>query len=270
MGSAYRAHASIAALLLCVAVTPAWADDRDYCPARPGLGTPACTIAPGRISVEVGLADWQHDADATGQTDSVLFGDTLVRVGLGEAVEAQIGWSPFGIERTRDTATGIVGHDHAVGDVLVGLKANLLHPDGNGLSFAIQPCATLPTGRSPVGAGDWGAGLVAPVTYDLSDTVNLEFTPEIDAAVDEDGNGRHVAFSGIIGLGYAVSDQVGVTIEVEDARDHDPSGHTTQWLSAASLAWTPATDLQLDIGANLGLNADAPDTEVYVGISRRF
>ena len=46
--------------LLLLAPDAAWADDtpRDYCPARPGLGSPACTIDPGRVSVETSLADW--------------------------------------------------------------------------------------------------------------------------------------------------------------------------------------------------------------------
>jgi hypothetical protein len=32
----------------------------------------------------------------------------------------------------------------------------------------------------------------------------------------------------------------------------------------------PRDDLQLDIGLNLGVNADSPDSEAYIGVTRRF
>ena len=146
--------------------------DRDYCPARPGLGTPACTMAPGSVSVETSLGDWTLDKQGGDRTDTVLIGDSAIRIGLTDTVEAQIGWTPLGIVRER--TGGIVDRATRSGDATLGLKANLRHPDGSGLSIAVQPFVTLPIGRAPVGAGDWGAGLVVPITYDLSKTVNLE------------------------------------------------------------------------------------------------
>jgi len=83
-----RIQMGLAAILLIVAA-PAFAEERDYCPARPGLGTPACTISPGRVSVEMGLADWSVDQDSSQRTDTVLIGDTLVRIGLTDTIEAQ-------------------------------------------------------------------------------------------------------------------------------------------------------------------------------------
>jgi len=260
----------LAVSLLSLSPATAHADERDYCPARPGLGTPACTTAPGHVSVETGLADWQRDADADQRTDTLLIGDTLVRIGLNETIEAQIGWTPFGHVRARDKATGTVDRQGRVGDALLGIKANLRHPDGRGLAIALQPFVTVPVGRGPVGAGDWGAGLVAPVTWDLSDTLNLEISPEIDASVDADGNGRHLAYSGTVGLGLAVTDAVTGTAEVQAARDEDPSGRTTGLEGSVSIAWMAADDLQFDIGGVAGLNRNAPDAEVYVGVSRRF
>ena len=261
-------HVVVTALL--IAATPAFAEERDYCPTRPGLGTTACTIAPGRVSVETALADWTLDDQPDQRTDTVLIGDTFVRVGLTDTIEAQLGWTPYGHVRTRDKNTGAVDSAGRVGDVTVGVKANLLHPDGQGLSIAVQPFATLPVGRSPVGAGDWGAGVVVPVTYDLSDTLNLASTSEADAAVDSDGNGRHFAYSEIIGLGIKLNKQLTGTIEVEALRDEDPAGKTTQGLASASLAWMAKDDLQFDVGGVAGLNRDAPDVELYLGVSRRF
>lgn len=248
--------------------TSASAQDREYCPERPGLDTPACTIAPGKISVETSIADWTRDDQPGSREDSILFGDTLVRVGVSDTIEARIGWTPFGHDRKRDL-TGI-DSVNGVGDVSLGMKANLLNPDGSGVSVSVLPFVTLPVGRSSIGAGDWSAGFLIPLTYELSDTVSLDLTPEIDAAVDQDGNGRHLAYSSTAGLAFKVAKDFTLTGEVQALRDNDPDQHATQALAALSLAWMANDDLQFDILGAAGLNADTPDARVYAGISRRF
>lgn len=260
-------YAVLAAALLVPMAAHAQ-DELDYCPARPGLGTPACTMAPGRVSVETALADWTLDKQGGDRNDTVLIGDTQVRIGLTDTIEAQVGWTPVGV--VRDRSGGVVDRATRTGDVTLGLKANLMNPDGSKLSIAVQPFVTLPVGRTPVGAGDWGAGVVVPVTYDLSKSVNLEIVPEVDAAVDEDGRGRHLAFSGVMGLGFALNDKLTLEIEGQAVRDEDPAGSSTQLFGAASLAWMVRDSLQLDIGGAAGLNRDAPDVELYAGIARRF
>ena len=251
-----------------LSATSASAQDREYCPERPGLDTPACTIAPGKISVETSIADWTRDAQPGSREDSVLFGDTLVRVGVSDSIEARIGWTPFGHDRMRDS-TG-VDTVNGVGDVSLGMKANLHNPDGAGLSVSVLPFVTLPVGRSSIGAGDWGAGFLVPLTYELSDSLSLDLTPEIDAAVDQDGDGRHLAYSSTAGLAMKVAKDFTLTGEVQALRDTDPDQHTTQALAALSLAWMANDDLQFDIFGAAGLNDATPDARVYAGISRRF
>jgi hypothetical protein len=82
--------------------------------------------------------------------------DTQVRIGLSDTIEAQIGWTPLGFVRDRIGST--IGRATRTGDVTLGLKANFAHPDGKGFAIAAQPFVTLPTGRPPIGAGDWAQG----------------------------------------------------------------------------------------------------------------
>ncbi|MBS0479551.1 MAG: transporter [Proteobacteria bacterium] len=262
-----RITAALAALIVAV---PAAAQDklRDYCPDRPGIGTPACITDAGHVSVESALVDWTLDKEAGGRTDTVVIGDTLVRIGLTDTIEAQVDWTPVGFVRGR--AGGAVSRAARVGDVTLGLRANLAGPDGKGLSVALQPFVTLPVGRAPVGAGDWGAGLVVPVTYDLSDKVNVQFAPETDAAVDQDGRGRHLAVSAVVGIGYALTDRLALEAEGEVKRDDDPAGAATRERAGLSLAYKANDNLQLDVGGVAGLSRNAPDVELYAGISRRF
>jgi outer membrane putative beta-barrel porin/alpha-amylase len=251
-----RTIISLAPLLLLFAGSGRAAEPRDFCPDRPGLGTPACTIDPGRFAVELGLADWTRD----GSADEFATGDLLARYGLGEQLEMQLGWTAY-VHTRAGSGTG---------DLFVALRRNLHNPDGSGFSVAVMPYATLPVGSEGIGAGDWGAGVLVPISYELPHGFALGLTAEADAAVDEDGDGRHLAYSAILGLDLPISDAVGATVELSAGRDDDPAGHSTQLLAGLSAGWTPNGDLQLDVGANFGLNRASPDVELYFGVARRF
>jgi len=255
---------------MMLAAVPAVAQDRTYCPARPGLGTTPCTIEPGRASLEVGLASWERDSSADARSDTVVLGDSFVRVGVTSDTEVSVAWTAYTHLQTRDRASGAIDRSQGVGDVTFALKHNLLHPGGDGFSMALQPYITLPTGNAAAGAGDWAAGVVVPLSFDLGHGLSLGGTSEVAAAVDGDRHGRHLLASQIVGLGVAVNGQVNVTGELEALRDQDPAGHATQTFAALSLAWAPSKDLQLDVGAVAGLNAHSPDLQLYAGVSRRF
>ncbi|MCI4591503.1 transporter [Sphingobium sp. BYY-5] len=265
--------ARIAMVLAGLFLAPASAhaqEERALCADRPGLGTPPCTVEPGRIVMELGLGDWTRESDAQSRTDTMEAGELLMRVGLTDSLEAQLGWTAYGHVRSRDRISGLIDRSDGVGDVRVALLQNLRSPDGSGFSIAVMPYATAPVGGAAIGAGDWGAGLLVPISFDLGAGLSLGLTPEADVAIDEDGDGRHLAFGSVIGLGMALGETLSATVETSLMRDDDPDGHSTQALGGLSLAWQPSDAIQFDIGLNIGLNEDSPDSEVYLGIARRF
>jgi hypothetical protein len=263
-------------MLACVAflAAPAFAQDagklRDFCGDRPGLGTPACTVDPGHLQVEVGLGDWTLDKQPDSRTDTLAFGDIALRYGIGEATELRLGWTAYGHVRERDRMSGTLDRTGGIGDVTLGLKQNLHNPDGSGLSVALLPYATLPSGHDQVSAGTWGAGLLVPVNYALSDAITLELTPEVDAAPNEKSHHRHLAYGTVVGIQAKVTKKLSATAEIQEMRDRDPDEHSTQSLAALSLAYQPTDNLQFDVGAFAGLNHKTPDLELSFGVARRF
>ncbi len=262
----------IALLAAAALAVPLHAEEklRELCSDRPGLDTLACTVDRGHLQAEIGFADWTLDRQADSRTDTLLIGDALLRYGMGNSTELRLGWTPYGHVRERDRTTGTIDRTSGIGDVTVGIKQNLLHPDGRGFSLALLPYASLPTGRSGVGAGDWAAGLLIPLDYDLSDRLTLELTPEIDAAVDQDGNGRHAAYGSAGGIAVKLSDKFSISVEGQLIRDRDPADHVTQALAGIYLTWQPKDRLQFDAGAQSGLNRSAPDVELYLGVTEKF
>ncbi len=260
------------AAVALLAAAPAMAEDklRDLCAERPGLDTPACTVDPGHLQIELGLGDWTLDKQADSRTDTIVAGDISARYGVGTSTEIRLGWTAYGHARTRDRATGAVDRVSGTSDVTVGVKQNLSNPDGGGFSIALLPYASLPVGKNGVGAGDWGAGLLVPASYALNDTLTLEMTPEIDAAVDGDGDGRHAAYGSAAGLGVKLSEKASMSIEGQVIRDRDPGDRSTQALGGVYFAYQPQDRAQFDVGAQAGLNHATPDIEIYFGATRKF
>lgn len=258
------------ALLVAAMATPAAAQERDYCPERPGLDTPACIVDVGHGSIETSLIDWTLDRGRDGRTDTILIGDTLVRFGVTDRIELRAGWQPYGYERRREADGGAIERAHRVGDAVIGMKAALLHPDGEGLAIAVLPSVTLPVGRTPIGGGDVALGLLLPVTYDLSETVQLDATPSLRALPNEDAPGHHLRYGSAGGVTVKLSKAVAVSAEAQLVRDEEPGDHTTRARTALSVAWQPQDDWQLDLFGIAGLNRDTPDVELAAGIARRF
>ncbi len=248
------------AVALCglAVMVPTAASARDYCSTRPSLGQSACTIEAGRGAIETALSDWERDGD----DDTVLFGDTLFRLGLTDRVEFQLDWTPIGIVRDRKTGTRTT----RTGDLEIGSRIALRNPDGKGLSYGLQPSVTVPVGRAPIGAGGWGAGLVAPVTYDLTDTLNLQFSPEIATMPRDDRGGNMGVATATLGLGIVVSDKCQVTVEGQWSHDDV----ATERRAALAVAWQLSDDFFVDAGGVAGLDHATPAIRIYSGLSRRF
>lgn len=241
-----------------------------FCPTRPSLEGSACTTEPGRVHVEFSVADWELDNQPDSRTDTWLGSDFVARLGVGKSTEVQLGWSPIGYVRERDKGDNSVSRQLRSGDIRLAVRQNLRNPDGKGLSFGLEPFVTLPVGRAPIGAGTWGAGLVLPVTYDLTDTLNIGATGEADAQPDEDGAGRHFRYSGVVAASIALADRLNATIEAEWLHDHDPADPTTQALAGLGLQYELTPTRALYGEAVAGLNQESPDLHLYMGMAALF
>jgi hypothetical protein len=242
------------------------ADEPPICAARPGKSTPACTVPAGRFQLETGLADWSVQKGGGERDTSLAIGETTFKYGLTDRSDIEVDVTPWQrstsrIGGTRDRASGF-------GDVTVGYKQQLSEAT---LQVALEPFVKIPTAKRSLGNGKWEAGLVMPVGYSIPNTpLSLGTTPELDWAADGDGHGHHAAMAQVVSLGWAASDKLGLSVELWGQWDWDPAGTTRQYSADASVAFLPGNDVQLDGGANFGLNRDTPDVELYAGVSTRF
>jgi len=223
------------------------------------------------LLLEWGIADWTLEDSSEARGDTVLGADILVRYGISRFDEFQLGWTAFGHFRERVKTTGAINTAHGIGDLTLAYKHSFRHPAGDELSIAIQPFVSLPLNRnSAIGNGDWSAGILLPVSVDLTGDIQFQASPEINAAADGDRRGQHWNFGTVLGLGLATTDASSVTFELSAFRNEDPAGHFTEMLAGVSGAWQPSESTQLDLGVVAGMRHNSPDVELAFGISHRF
>lgn len=250
---------------LASAIAGAAAEEPRFCPTRPSLGGSSCTTEPGQLHFELSGVDWERDDQPGQRDDRIIAGDFLARLGVGKDTELQLGWTGFGSDRSRDKLTGKIDRITGTGDLVFAVREHLAGREGRPFSAGAQAFLTAPTGRYPIGAGTWSAGMIVPVQYNLTEKLAVAFTGEADAASNGSGDGRHLAYSGIGGIRYKLTGTVSTSAEMVIERDNDPSEHVTRALTALSIAWRPAKKLQLDVLCVAGLNHSSPDLRVVTG-----
>src|SRR5690348_10971359 len=104
--------------LVALAFSATAARAQDLCADRPGKGTPACIVNPGAVQIETSLADWSRTDDPGTREDDLMFGDTLVKFGLGKDIELHAAFTAFEHDRLREA--GGVDVAQGFGDISLG------------------------------------------------------------------------------------------------------------------------------------------------------
>lgn len=250
------------------APAPAPAAPDPICTDRPTRSTFACTTPGGRVLIEADAINWAHDAHAGVTTDTVAYSNPVFKLGVDGATDIEAAWTPWASVRTHDAGgtTTLSG----TGDVVLRVKHRLTRANA-GFSIALVPYVKIPVARAGIGNGHWEGGVVAGTNIVLTPSLLLTFAPEIDFLADRNDSGRHhVQTQQTINLGKSITPQLMFYGELWTAQNFDPAGTIRQYAADAALAWVVRPDLQLDIGANFGLNRFTPATQTYLGISARF
>jgi hypothetical protein len=243
---------------------------RDLCPDRPGKGTSACTVDAGHFQLEVDAFDGAFQRVGGVTTDTYYVAAPNLKFGVTDSFDVEAGLAPLVSVRTHDAA----GTENAsgIGDLYLRGKFQLTAYDGGDFAASLEPFLKAPTAPAAIGNRAWEGGVVAPLALGLGDGWSLSMTPEVDMLADGSGGGHHAAIVNVLGVGRVVAPGLTLGAEVWESTDLDPAGTVQAASFDLDAAWLPTglPDVQLDCGINLGLNRNAPGTQVYAGVSRRF
>jgi hypothetical protein len=152
----------------------------------------------------------------------------------------------------------------------VRAKVNLWGNDGGQTAFALIPYVKAPTAPSGIGNGAVEGGVIAPLSINLPNDFTLLFNSEVDALLDSMGDGRHANYVNLVTLGHPLFKDVTLYVEFWSDYNNDPSQRTKQFSYDTAVTWLLRPNLQLDFGADFGLNSATPTVQLFAGLSQRF
>jgi Putative MetA-pathway of phenol degradation len=243
---------------------------RPLCPDRPTRSTAPCTLDPGHWQVEADLVDgaFQHTHGTT--SDVWLLVSPTLKYGVNDRLDLEVTLTPDLTQTTRDRS-GPVSTIQGFGDLVLRAKLNIWGQGGPGpWSVAIAPGLKVPTARRGLGNDAWEGGVIAPISYKVSDALSFGFSPEVDLLKDAQGNGRHVNIVQTAGVNWSLPRGWTLSGEIWGSVNDEPGGVVRQATFDLAVAWQAGDNVQWDAGLNLGLNHETPGAQVYFGLSRRF
>jgi Putative MetA-pathway of phenol degradation len=253
---------SFAILLLAAA-----AANPPICTDRPTKANVVCTVPVDRFQLESSAIGWVETKAGGVRTEVLSVASSFVKYGLSDRSDLQIGFTPYVRIKTKEA--GESSSISGFGDVIVRYKHRLT-ADEDPVQVALIPLVKLPTAKRGIGNRKVEGGLAAPISFALAGPVTATLGPEVDLLADGDGHGRHLALVNLINLSAPIAPRLTLAGELWSNFNFDPDGTIEQASADAALAYAASNNVQLDVGANLGLTRDTPDLEAYAGVSVRF
>lgn len=239
------------------------------CTDRPTRATAVCTVPAGTFQLETDLPNWTFTSNNGVRADVVIPFNPTLKYGLGANTDVQVNWAPYIHSRARVTGFGVASAD-GVGDVFVRLKQRFTKP-ADKFQFGLIPYVKLPTAPTRIGGNRHvEGGLVASAQYALAGGWTLTAAPEVDVLLNSTDNSRHAQLAGALNVGKTLTPKLTAYAEIYGAKNYDPAGTVDQASADFALAYLVRPNLQFDAGANIGLNSNTPDAQLYLGVSTTF
>ncbi|HEY2346122.1 MAG TPA: transporter [Xanthomonadaceae bacterium] len=247
---------AIATATALACAPPARADDAAPSFDRPGFGFASSVLPTGTFDWEQGLPDMQHDSE-DGVRTTFYTADTEFRFGIGNNLELQLHASPW--NRLDVDAFGLHGSATGAGDTALGLKwaPSLSAKDW---TLALLGQASFDTGSRDFTAGTTVATLALEAAHDLGGSRSLAFNATVNH-----GDGQ-TTWSTAANFGFPIQGSLTGYVQV----GHFGGDGASATLAGGGLVWLLANRVQLDLGANFGLNDRSPDWQAGFGVSVFF
>ena len=243
---------------------------RTFSPDRPTKSNGPITVDAGRFQYETDLVSYLHSNVGGVTTRTYVALDPTLKIGLTRRVDLELQFNGYTSTRVSDPGAGsTLSRADGAGDLVVRTKVNLFGNDSGAVAMALLPYVKLPTAARTLGNNEVEGGLIVPLSMTLPAGFALTVMPEIDVLKNNNDRGKHVNFTGVVSLGYRINKQWTVFAELYSAVGAD--AHTQPVYTAdVAVAYLLTETVQLDVGVNAGLNRNAPNLQLYTGISQRF
>jgi hypothetical protein len=243
---------------------------RELSTDRPDLTESAYTVDAGWWQIEMDLGAYTRNRDTAGgadtKTTSISYGNMNVKVGLTSNIDLQTVFSVHTIERETDRLAGTRDKLSGFGDITSRVKINCWGNDGGKTSFALMPYIKWPTAQHRLGNDAVEGGLIAPLAVELPAGWGMGVMTEFDIVRNGADTGYRLDWMNSITFSHDIAGNLGGYVEFVSVITEGPEIASFD----CGLTYGIGQHVQLDCGANLGLNRATEDFTVFGGISVRF
>jgi hypothetical protein len=254
------ARNSICRLALCIAMfTPsaAWA-------GHPMITDDAGTQGQGHFQLEVN-GQYDHDQGA-GITTTGGQAAAALTYGITDTIDVVAGIPYLWIT---EESNHLSSSENGISDATLDIKIRFYEHDG--LSFAVKPGLSFPTGDNDKGLGDGKTGyhlylIGTQETGQWTFVANLGYIrheTDDDTAVNDIW---HVS----IGAIYALDDQWKIVADAVAERNTDSNGDNDPVHALAGVIYSPTKNIDLDLGIKAGITSSATDWSLMAGTTFKF
>ena len=244
---------------------------RDLSTDRPDTTESAYTVDAGHVQVELSFADLSRDRRNSDTTETLAVAPVLLKVGLLNNVDLQVGLDPFTHERAKDRAATPAPTSTAegLGDTIVRLKVNGWGNDGGDTAFAIMPFVKFPSATHALGNGNVEGGLILPMAAALPGDFSLGMMVKFDFIRSAADDRYVVDFVHTATLGHGLVGDLAGYLEYAGFANFSHDEPYRGYFDAG-LTYGLSDDIQLDAGLRVGLTPAADNLGLFLGISIRL
>jgi len=179
---------------------------------------------------------------------------------------------PYQWNKTEEDGA-IVSDENGISDIGVELKWRFF--EQNGLSFALKPGLTIPSGdeKKGLGTGKAGYGITFIATKEIAPLafhMNLGYSrSEYKLDEDEESSEKnlwHISLAGV----YEVSDNLQLVANIGIEKNPDKESGTDPSFALIGLIYSITPDLDVDLGLKAGLSGTETDAALLTGLTMRF
>lgn len=231
--------------------------------AHPLITDDAGTMGTGKAQLEL-TGEYGHDKE-DGVTTKATQGDAALTYGLSEAVDLVVDLPYLHVKTSDDTAAMT---ENGFSDTSLAVKWRFYEHDG--LSIALKPGLTLPTGDEEEGLG------AGKATYNLFFITSKEMEPwgfhlnlgyiRNENTMEEEKNLWHASIASTVALTEHLTAVANLGVE----SNPDKLAGTDPAFVLAGLTYALSETIDLDCGIKYGLNDPETDYTVLAGVTLKF
>jgi hypothetical protein len=243
---------------------------RSFSTDRPTKAPSPYTIDGGHLLIESDVVNYTQtglDEYNYGQK-TVFFLSPTLRAGLLDWLELQ--YTPPAYTMQVSSLGGSLANQFAgFGDSVARLKVNVVGNNAGVIALGIMPYVKIPNSKSVFTNNTVEAGIILPGSAALSSDCSLGFMAQWDYKKNALNSSYHSEGQASAYISYTWVDGLSTYLESYWRKSFETG---SLWVSTADVGFVykASSDIQLDLGANIGVTEAADDINPFFGLSWRI